>query len=137
MASRRRRYYSPELANRALPLVRAIVVDVAETAQGMSRAWQDAGKVPEHSERRSELIAEIRRLEQRFRELTSELEQLGVELKDPYVGLIDFRARRAGRDVYLCWKIGEPSVGHWHPLNSGFKGRRPISTFAEPAQREQ
>jgi hypothetical protein len=70
--------------------------------------------------------AELRRGEERMRELQEELAQLGVELKDFFIGLIDFRSMQDGREVYLCWKLGEPDVGHWHELDAGYAGRRPI-----------
>jgi hypothetical protein len=54
------------------------------------------------------------------------LDELGVELKDPALGLIDFRSLRDGRVVYLCWRIGEPSIGYWHELDAGFASRKPI-----------
>jgi hypothetical protein len=55
-----------------------------------------------------------------------ELDELGVELKDPRTGLVDFRSERDGEIVYLCWKLDEPSVGWWHTLDSGFAGRRQL-----------
>jgi hypothetical protein len=55
--------------------------------------------------------------------------QLGVEVK-AVDGLVDFRAVREGRIVYLCWKYGEGSVGHWHELDAGFLGRQPIKDEA-------
>ena len=54
------------------------------------------------------------------------IQALGVELKDPATGLLDFRAMRAGRAVYLCWRYGEPRIGFWHPLDTGIAGRQPL-----------
>src|SRR5262245_29969539 len=50
----------------------------------------------------------------------------GVRVKDPAAGLLDFPARRAGRVVFLCWRVGEPSLSHWHEADAGFAGRRPL-----------
>ena len=64
-----------------------------------------------------------------LRDLSTTLELLasaGVQVKDPRTGLVDFPARRAGRSVLLCWKLGESTVEHWHELETGFAGRRPI-----------
>ena len=61
-----------------------------------------------------------------LRQRVGELDALGVELKDPSTGLIDFRSRRQGRIVYLCWRLGEPRIGWWHELDTGFAGRRPL-----------
>lgn len=54
------------------------------------------------------------------------LHELGVELKDPAIGLIDFRSLRDGRVVYLCWRLGEPTIAYWHDLDTGFAGRQPL-----------
>ena len=56
----------------------------------------------------------------------SELEELGIELKDPVVGLVDFRTRIGGREAYLCWKLGEAEIAWWHDLDSGYKGRQSL-----------
>ncbi len=47
-------------------------------------------------------------------------------LKDIDLGLIDFPSIREGREVYLCWRIGEDRVGFWHDLDAGFNGRKLI-----------
>jgi hypothetical protein len=59
--------------------------------------------------------------------LTTELHEIGIELKDHARGLIDFPSLRGERVVYLCWQLGEGDhVGWWHELEAGFAGRRPI-----------
>jgi hypothetical protein len=47
-------------------------------------------------------------------------------VKDINVGLLDFLADRHGRDVYLCWRYGEPRIEFYHDLHNGFNGRQPI-----------
>jgi len=59
-----------------------------------------------------------------LREQAAALEELGVELKDPDTGLIDFRSDRDGRVVYLCWRLGEGRIEWWHELDAGFAGRQ-------------
>jgi hypothetical protein len=54
------------------------------------------------------------------------LHELGVELKDPATGLIDFPSLREGRVVYLCWRLGEAAIEYWHELDTGFGGRQPL-----------
>lgn len=51
---------------------------------------------------------------------------LGVEVKDIAGGLVDFRGHIGDVPAYLCWKDGEASVSHWHPLEGGFAARRPL-----------
>jgi hypothetical protein len=54
------------------------------------------------------------------------VEQTGALLKDLDVGLIDFLTKYRGRDVCLCWKLGEERIQFWHSLEEGFRGRKPI-----------
>lgn len=56
------------------------------------------------------------------------LEALGVQVKDLEVGLIDFPTRYHGQEVLLCWRFGEEKIEHWHGLNDGFQGRKPIDS---------
>jgi hypothetical protein len=65
-----------------------------------------------------------------LREAFEELEALGVSIKDPVRGLIDFPSERDGEIVELCWLHGEPSVSHWHRIGEGFAGRRPLAEEA-------
>ncbi|MGZ8527375.1 MAG: DUF2203 family protein [Candidatus Limnocylindrales bacterium] len=50
----------------------------------------------------------------------------GITLRDIDAGMIDFPALVAGRQVWLCWQLGEGSIGWWHELEDGFAGRRPL-----------
>jgi hypothetical protein len=54
------------------------------------------------------------------------LEELGIVLRDPARGLIDFPATHLGRQVHLCWQLGEDDLGWWHFPDEGFAGRHPL-----------
>lgn len=59
--------------------------------------------------------------------LTTELHELGIELKDYSRGLIDFPALRDDRVVLLCWQLGEKEqIEWWHEVEAGFAGRQPL-----------
>ena len=58
--------------------------------------------------------------------LGGEIEGLGVILRDPETGLVDFASVREGEQIYLCWRLGEDRIGHFHPRDTGFMGRRPL-----------
>jgi hypothetical protein len=58
------------------------------------------------------------------------LEASEVLVRDLDGGLVDFPALVDGREVYLCWHLGEPEITHWHGLQSGFAGRRPLGREA-------
>ncbi len=55
------------------------------------------------------------------------IEAMGITLRDIPDGLVDFPALVNGRQIWLCWKLGEAEVGFWHDLESGFGGRQPLS----------
>ena len=55
-----------------------------------------------------------------------QLERLDIVVRDLERGLVDFPAVIDGREVYLCWLLDEPQVTHWHGVESGFAGRRPL-----------
>ena len=124
------RRFSVALANKALPLVRRIVADIvkvnaqAVTLQDKLERLSD-GKDAKATQ--SELDGRVTRLN----ELVDELSDVGCELKDYRTGLIDFVGRHKGRDVYLCWKLGEEKVGFWHEINGSYTGRQPVSTLVE------
>ena len=54
------------------------------------------------------------------------IEDLGVLVKDLDIGLVDFPTLFRGEEVYLCWRMDEDDIDHWHGVNEGFNGRRPI-----------
>jgi hypothetical protein len=103
----------------------------------------------EASEARARLQAEQRRIDlsgggvldrrawradkDRIERLTAEMQrglgaiaELGGVPKDLGLGLVDFLHLRAGREVNLCWKYGEREIRHWHGLDEGYAGRKPL-----------
>jgi hypothetical protein len=58
---------------------------------------------------------------------TADLERLGILLRDPEAGLIDFPAERDGEEIFLCWRLGEDAVAWWHTTDTGFAGRQPLA----------
>ncbi len=61
-----------------------------------------------------------------LREIFEKIEQMGVLIKDLDIGLIDFLTRYQGREVGLCWKLGEERIRFWHGMDEVFAGRKPI-----------
>lgn len=133
---RRRRTFTVQEANAALPLVRAIVQDLVEASlEVVDRrerlAYLIGGRGRDSQDPYREELAQIEdELESQTRQLqeyVQELRDLGVEPKSATEGLIDFPAILDGRLVYLCWKLGEPEVLHWHQVDAGFAGRQPLT----------
>ena len=105
-----------------------------ETAPGdasVERTADDAAT------RTSESAAERRRLRLRMQGVIDQMQagvaridELGVTLREIETGLVDFPALVAGRQVWLCWRLGEGNVEWWHELSDGFGGRRPLIELA-------
>ena len=81
--------------------------------------------------RSAEVEAETNRLRMRMQGLVDqmqaaviEIDSWGIVLRDIQTGLVDFSALVAGRQVWLCWRLGEDNVGWWHELSEGSAGRR-------------
>lgn len=98
---------------------RLVAIREALTAIGPARF---NGKASEVLRLEAEAEALAPRAEAALRRLTA----LGVEVKDPATGLIDFRSLRGDREVYLCWRLGEDAIAWWHELDAGFQGRQPL-----------
>jgi len=58
--------------------------------------------------------------------LLQQIKDMGVVVKDVDQGLCDFPYMRHGKVVYLCWRLGEESIGYWHEIETGFAGREPL-----------
>jgi hypothetical protein len=59
------------------------------------------------------------------------LHDAGCLVKDIDEGIVDWYAQRGDRDIFLCWKLGEKEVRHWHDVDAGFSGRRPLSELLD------
>jgi hypothetical protein len=70
--------------------------------------------------------AERAKAEQRAKDAIAEIDSIGVQVKDLSIGLLDFPCEVEGQTILLCWKLGEPAITHWHGLQEGFAGRKPI-----------
>jgi hypothetical protein len=120
------KYFTPEEANQALPLVRALVEDVMQAREVIIKAQPELWPVLEKSignggsKKAGELLHEFRRVENGLQGL----HEIGCELKDMSIGLVDFPTLRDGREALLCWKYDEPAVAFWHDLQSGYSGRK-------------
>jgi len=130
-AASRARHFTVSQASDALVLVDRIVRDaqtaharLTELQKAPGQAGADGARRP-LSDLRDELIQKVARL----RNCLRELEQLGVELRNCERGIVDFPAFARGREIRLCWRLGEARVEHWHELDEGFARRRSIESL--------
>src|SRR6266852_3543061 len=76
--------------------------------------------------------AERDRYGERLKAAIEKLQEYGCVIKDLDIGLVDFPTLFRGREVYLCWRMGESRIQYWHGTDEGFAGRKPIdSDFLE------
>jgi hypothetical protein len=120
-------------AERTLPLVRRIVSDLT----GEYPAWRAAvgrfelltGGARADWGETHELVAardEVTRHADRINRYLQELEGIGCVFKGFEGGLVDFYSLREDRPIFLCWRLGEDRISHWHEIDTGFGGRQPI-----------
>jgi hypothetical protein len=127
------RTFTPAEANSALAAVRPLVERMVAARSRLRELEGEQREVVKIiagngsgyavSEARSdEFAAAAAELQDSLEQLT----ELGVEVKDADIGLVDFPAVRDGEDVLLCWRTGEDVVEWWHDLEEGYAGRKAI-----------
>jgi hypothetical protein len=126
------RRFTVSEANALLPAIIPLLEELRDVAARLIKIRDElasvspAGRRNGQANRVLQLETEAADAAPRADALLRELYAMGVEVKDPATGLIDFRSLRGGEEVYLCWRLGEGRIAWWHDLDSGFQGRRPI-----------
>jgi hypothetical protein len=130
------RYYDIDEANEALPDVERILLDLRDQREELIRlrdqvlaakeAADDAPGSPPAAP-----IADTRTLRLRMQFLVDQMQagvtrlvERDVTLREIEAGLIDFPALASGRQIWLCWRLGEGPIEYWHEMDDGFAGRR-------------
>jgi len=92
---------------------------------------QEMGGMVLHGEIAGHWHRKVRTAESMLQSSFEMLKTLGVQVKDLEIGLVDFPTVYRGRDVLLCWKMGEPDIAWWHGAEEGYRGRKPIDAEFE------
>lgn len=132
------KFYDIDDANAAVVELDAIVTVLAEQRAELVRLRDHAlARSPDAGGHEPLSDEELRLLRLRMQGLVDQMaagvariDQLGLSLRDIESGLVDFPALVSGRQVWLCWRRGEPAVEWWHELDTGFSGRRPLAELA-------
>lgn len=124
-----RRVFDLDQANATLPYVHRIVNDIVKTYAKVTdlRRALDGTCPNEDSPAGNERAYE--QSMDRLGDLVDELNEVGAELRDFELGVIDFPAEHAGRRICWCWQLGEQSVASWHDPDDGFMGRESVETL--------
>ena len=152
------RFYSLDAANALVPDLAVVTERLREQREelvGLRDAYRDRegvvlGDVIAAAERPrcradaddTDADPELRRLRLRMRGLVDQmqadvawLDERDIVLRDIATGLVDFPALASGRQVWLCWHLGEQAVGWWHGVDEGFAGRRPLQALPDQPAR--
>ncbi len=122
------KYYTLDEANNALKTIEPILGEMMEIAEQIRihqpELWDLVQKSAGNggNPELSQLLVEFDHLDALFHQI----QDMGIEIKDLTIGLVDFRALHNGREIYLCWKYGEGSIQFWHEIEAGFTGRQII-----------
>ena len=145
------RFYSLDAANALVPDLAVVTGRLREQRDelvGLRDAYRDRESVvlgeviaePESDE--ADADPELRRLRLRMRGLVDQmqadvawLDERDIVLRDIGSGLVDFPALFSGRQVWLCWRLGEDAIDFWHYVDEGFAGRRPLQALPDEAAR--
>jgi hypothetical protein len=129
--------FTPEEANATLAEVRPLVERLVEERRALGVLGQDLEAMQAliggnggslDPSRVGELQEAVAHAAAGVAALVEEIQEHGAQVKDLDRGLIDFPAAHpeSGETVLLCWQLGEPEIGFWHDVETGFAGRKPL-----------
>ncbi len=101
---------------------------VSELTEDMEWYWGESINEDTNPDRAEYIKLEKEKSDRidRWNKSIREIEDVGILIKNPDLGLVDFYSIRDGQVVFLCWQRGEPEVRYWHTLEGGYGGRRPL-----------
>lgn len=125
------RYFTLPQANEAVKVIRPFMDEIQsirdKILSSQPEAWTAVEKSLGNGGNRalSRIVQDLEKLEV----LVQRILETGALIKDINIGLLDFPAMKAGREVYLCWQFGEGEIAFWHEVDAGYAGRQPIESF--------
>jgi hypothetical protein len=116
-----------------LPLVRSIVRDVVDDFRELRNAGRERRALEVETAGSRSAQHHIEALKDKVNDYSAriegylrELSDLGIEVRDLELGLVDFPSLIDGEPAYLSWRLGEDRVSWWHPADKGFGDRTPV-----------
>jgi hypothetical protein len=123
-------FYDIDAANARIPVVREVLTLLRDQLAELARLREESlsPDLEEADSRRLEL--RISGIVDQMHASVARIDAWSITLRDIGTGLIDFPALVNGRQVCLCWQLGEDEVGWWHEMTSGFSGRLPLAELS-------
>jgi hypothetical protein len=120
------RHFTLEEANALLPKIKPLLGQLLKRRARLVKARPEVEAVLEDLQRNFGGVAVSQATQDMIaiEKLAANIRAYGCVLKDLNAGLVDFLAERDGREVYLCWRYGEPEIKYYHELHTGFAGRQ-------------
>ena len=134
-----RKLFTVDEARALLPVIEPQVERLLDTFREIrteiEAATEQTGLEAENPDLAGHLQARgvVPRLFERVKELVESIHGHGCVVNGPEAGLVDFPCLLGSEIVFLCWKYGEPTIGHWHRIPDGFAGRRPLLDESDAA----
>jgi len=128
--------FTLEEANHHIPEIERALLDLQEDVREIVRLRDSAsvlellGAADSRSPENKEWLLTQVQLDERIEGYNGRLngiQRLGCVLKDINHGVVDFYGWKDGRLIFLCWRMGEKSIGYWHEVDAGMSARRPVS----------
>jgi hypothetical protein len=130
------RYFTFDEAQTLLPVLESLLRTAVDSKQTIETVESEFDELRQHifvnggtsvdiltlARRRAEKDKAV----QRAKDTLAEIDSIGVQVKDLDTGLLDFPCVVDDKVILLCWKMGEKGITHWHGMEEGFRGRKPI-----------
>jgi hypothetical protein len=130
------RYFTFDEAQTLLPVLESLLRTAVDSKQTIETVESEFDELRQHifvnggtsvdiltlARRRAEKDNAV----QRAKDTLAEIDSIGVQVKDLDTGLLDFPCVVDDKVILLCWKMGEKGITHWHGMEEGFRGRKPI-----------
>ena len=134
--------FTLDAINELLPKLNVVVTEQLSRRAGIEARIRDLGErlgtvpdaiilEPSDDDALRDLKTDILQRLEEYHSTWRSIEEMGAVLKDPRAGLLDFYGQVDGKLVWLCWRVGETEITHYHALDEGFSGRREIRTSAK------
>ncbi|HEY7124391.1 MAG TPA: DUF2203 domain-containing protein [Ktedonobacterales bacterium] len=128
------RYFTRQEAESLLPQLEPLLRELQQRYPAMQTLRQELALLHQRMQgnghglqgKLAQLTKEATAAAEEVNQLVQRILRFGCQLKDPQMGLIDFPAQREGREILLCWRLGEQGINWWHETDAGFQGRQPL-----------
>jgi hypothetical protein len=127
-----RRHFTVEEADSLIPMLEPVMRDLQRLVEQLRAAGEELETFEQRvslngaGEGWSGAAPDLKGVRKDVEERLLYLQGVGVQVKDLEHGILDFPTRMEGRDVCLCWRLGETEVGYWHEMDTGYAGRTPL-----------